>query len=150
MEFELTESGRLDGIFKYCNANGIHVSVDASSTAYGDPQCLIQRIGSDATYWESSCKGRDPFVQFDFGDNRVMVNGYTLVSAQNAMCDKVPTDWLLAGSNDQDDWVIVSFFCDSQNEHFRYIRLQMPELNTDGDWTFRLGSVELFGELSVN
>ena len=95
-----------------------------------------------------------------------MVNGYTLVSAQNAMCDKVPTDWLLAGSNDQDDWVIlddiagnsdlrgahqiVSFFCDSQNEHFRYIRLQMPELNTDGDWTFRLGSVELFGELSVN
>lgn len=161
MRFELTEFGCVDGLLRHCDAR-----VDASATAYGDPECLIgQRAAGDA-YWESPSSARDPFVQFDFGDDaRVAIDGYTLVSAPNEMSDRVPTDWLLAGSNDQEDWVILddvagssalrgagqaaSFSCDSQNAFFRYVRLQMPAVNANGDWAFRLSGVELFGELQT-
>lgn len=129
-----------------------------------DPQNIINQDGM-YSIWQTDERKREPFFQIDFGDSKVQVTGYSLLSSDNAMDDRDPATWILCGSNDEEEWAILDeqegtrliagpfqkayIECTNSesNEPFRYIRMQMVEPNHRGDWVFRLAQFELFGTI---
>lgn len=163
--FEYQEEDPFKGILSYLAKEAPESFKCAASSTYDGYTNSLFSQQSTLTKWESKSNDKQPFVQFDFGTKRVAVLGYSLRSGDNQTDDRHPSCWFIAGSNDQENWSIL----DEQNdthvlhgasfvstnacsegeaeEPFRYIRIQMPEPNFRGDWTFRLSRVEFYGKL---
>jgi hypothetical protein len=134
------------------------------TSSSGDSPEVVCSLSELSTSWQSGFKLRDPFIQFNFDRRRLALRAYSLQAADSAD-DRHPSVWLVAGSNDQEEWAILdeqvqnwdlrgrgfttSCVCDGResDDAFKFIHFQMPEPNFEGDWTFRLARIELFGTL---
>jgi len=154
------------GIFSYFQPN--HDELDfkvivSSCSSYGNEHELVNPEDT-LTYWESADKPNQ-FVEFDFNNKKVILSAYSLKSSSNESDMIHPKAWIVAGSNNQEDWITLhqvdysndlnggsltmSWECNEKQseEPFKYIRFEMVEPNHYGNWVFRLSRVELFGTL---
>lgn len=156
----------LNGIFSYLEQfyqNSISIKV-SSSTAYGVPESLIYQHTS-GEYWESQSMQPNPWFQINLLDKKVNLVGYVLQTTSNASDSRNPNSWIVAGSNDGENWhtlcqidkksdlyepnIAVAFECTEKenDEPYSMFRFEMTEPTYQGDWTFRIARVELFGDL---
>lgn len=136
--------------------------VEASSST--DPAKLKLLVSDEIgnNFWESEDQS-DQFVQIDLGETRVSLSGYVLKSAPSTDYGLMPNSWIVAGSNDEDEWYLLDQVDNSSalsgcgiicyrecaekesDDAFRFIRIQMTEPNDFGNFVFRLGRVEFYG-----
>lgn len=156
----------LNGILSYMQQfypNSISIKV-SSSTAYGVPESLIfQHISGE--YWESQSMQPNPWFQINLQDKKINLVGYVIQTTSNASDSRNPNSWIVAGSNDGENWYTLSqidkksvlyeanisvlFECNEKenDEPYSMFRFEMTEPTYQGDWTFRIGRVELFGDI---
>jgi hypothetical protein len=153
------------GIIRYLwDAEEFEVPINASSSSsYGAPENLTSRTEAN-TIWESDDRP-NPYLIFDFDKYSVRLSSYALRSSDNSTDYRHPQTWLVCGSNDEDEWIVL----DEQEERqefvgssevlflpldgevyqfFRYIKVMMTGPNHKGDWVFRLSRIEFFGSLA--
>ncbi|OHT04213.1 hypothetical protein TRFO_28316 [Tritrichomonas foetus] len=167
IEFDIDDP--FNGVFSFLsqiNPNYMQaVTVRAStSSSYGLPEnVIIQEIAGK--YWESEEMRPNPYIEFDFCKMKLNLQAYSLLSTDNASDNRDPHSWIVAGSNDGENWVTIDqvdnksdlygpnmtgvFECleKENNDPYAIIRFEMTEPNFRGDWTFRLARVEFFGDL---
>ena len=160
VSIEMESTYKFNGIINYLRDYGFDVVVDASSCESTEPQNVTQPHG----YWESSDKPQQ-HVLFDFGDHPVTVAGYVIESA-DLDDERHPQSWMVIGSNDMEDWFVIDQRDDvhslngrAEVEYFeaepetepvkpaRYVKVFQTEPNARGDWIFRLGRIEFFGDV---
>jgi hypothetical protein len=152
------------GIVRYLwDAEEFEVQVSVSScTSFTFAENLTSRTNPDSI-WESEDRPR-PWVVFDFDKYSVKLSGYGIQAAGNSTDYRHPQTWLVCGSNDQDEWVVLDEQEGNQelvggsealllgleeevDEYFRYIRVMMTGPNHRGDWVFRLARMEFYGSI---
>ena len=98
---------------------------------------------------------------FDFKERRVSLNAYSI---RNDVRRGGPYEWVMEGSQNGCDWVVLdekytnwfehgdvvlTVICEtSRQEGFRYIRMRQTGPNTQGNSSLNIGELELFGTLS--
>jgi hypothetical protein len=135
---------------------------EVSSSSASNPEIVASQTNF-ADYWESNPRKPQPYIQFDFQSNRVSISAYSLQVIDNDD-DLKPHTWLVAVSNDEDEWTVideqeqnwelrgrakvVSIGVETQTEEtFRYVKIVMAEPNFFGEWQFILARVEFFGKI---
>ncbi|KAK8881164.1 hypothetical protein M9Y10_003894 [Tritrichomonas musculus] len=163
---DYNQSNPLNGIFSYINQfypNTINIKT-SSSTAYGVPESLIyQHISGE--YWESQSIQPNPWFQINLKDKKINLVGYVLQTTSNASDSRNPNSWIVAGSNDGENWhtlsqidkksdlyepnIAVAFECfEKENDDpYSMFRFEMTEPTYEGDWTFRIARVEFYGDI---
>lgn len=158
---EMEDGFKFNGVVCYLrDTYGYEVTVDASSSEYsGLPESVLQ----PHSFWESEDKPNQSIV-FDFGEHPVRVTGYIMESADRDD-ERHPESWMVIGSNDMEDWFEIDQRDDSHSlmgraevayfqaegespKPARYVKVFMTEVNGRGDWVFRLGRIEFFGEVT--
>lgn len=156
----------LNGILSYVQQfypKSINIKA-SSSTIYGNPESLIyQHISGE--YWESQSMQPNPWFQISINDKKINLVGYVLQTTSNASDSRNPNSWIVAGSNDGENWhtlsqidkksdlyepnISVLFECNEKenDEAYSMFRFEMTEPTYQGDWTFRICRVELYGDL---
>lgn len=169
VEILYDEEKPLNGVFNYLHDKypGSIEMTASSSTNYTSPDNLINpEINGD--YWESDSEKPNPWFQITFKNMKFDAIGYVLRSTYHTSGASYPNSWILAGSNDGENWETlaqvddrsylvdantpVAFECSEKEteEPFSIFRFQMTEPTTDVNWIFRLSRVELFGDLFIN
>lgn len=170
VEIEFDEEKPLDGVFHYLQdkyPNSVEVSV-SSKTSYSDPESIIDK-NSPGKYWESDSEKPHPWFQITFKDMYFHVIGYVLKATHHISNSSFPNSWILAGSNDGENWttlaqvdnctklyesnIIVPFECDENYDDettYNIFRFEMTEPTDDFNWIFHISKVELFGDLYIN
>ena len=169
IEIGYDDENPLKGVFSYLHdkyPGSVEISV-SSSTAYSVPESLIEQ-GTSGNYWESDSEKPNPWFQFTLKNMKLDVIGYVLKSTHHTSGASYPNSWILAGSNDGENWITldqiddrsylveanttVPFECtDKESEEpFSIFRFQMTEPTVDINWIFRLSRVELFGDLYID
>lgn len=138
------------------------IKVEASSSSYyGDVHNLLLQ-DRRPLYWES--EDRDgSYVEFDLINKQLEVNAYSLRSNDVETDELDPKSWILAGSNDHEDWQTLhqidntmdlygsnaeGFYEVESQGSFRYLRVQITGPNHRGNFILRLARVEFYGRLS--
>ncbi|KAK8864811.1 hypothetical protein M9Y10_010336 [Tritrichomonas musculus] len=168
VEIAYDEENPLNGAISYLRdkyPNSIEVSV-SSSTNNTDPESLI-RPESSGGYWESASNKPNPWFQIKFKNMKLNAIGYVLKSTYHTSGTSYPNSWILAGSNDEENWETLdqvddksdlieanhtaAFECSEKEteEPYSIFRFQMTEPTVDCNWIFRLSKVELFGDLII-
>ena len=166
---EYDDSDPLNGVFCYLKQVSLNfydtLEISASSSSsYGNPRNVVsQEINSG--FWESIDSKPNPYIQFKLNNLKLNLVSYVLQSTENASDNRDPISWIVAGSNDGENWEtldqvdnksdlcgrdsIAEFDCSCKETEtpFSIIRFEMTEPNYRGDWTFRLANVELYGDL---
>jgi hypothetical protein len=121
---------------------------------------MIADFGKPAGYSSHNYQGS--WVQFDFKEQKVSIEGYSVNSATTSSWPKI---WEMEVSNDESSWVRIDarstnglsgsnvtkyFECKWIPAGFhRYVRLRQTGANADGTHCLAIGNLELFGRLQT-
>jgi hypothetical protein len=156
--------GIIHALTKRCGGN-VHekgsVNISCSSSATGTPIDLAN-LTKPCNSWYTG-NNANSWIQFDFKDQAVCVNSYTLNSGGTGYYIQ---HWVIEVSNDGSSWVAIDsrsgsslgstnvtkhFECTSPPKEFsRYIRLRQTSTNANGYHFLALGNIEFFGQLRNN
>lgn len=167
ISFHFDETTPLHGLFHYLqNSDPDSVIIETSSSTNNDSKILVSDESS-AGFWESSKNNPNPWIQMTLKNAKFNLIGYTLKAASRSGDDRYPNSWIVAGSNDGEDWPILDqvdynhilceanaiapFECNEKEseDSFSIFRIQMTEPTENGDWTFSLARIEFFGDLEI-
>lgn len=114
----------------------------------------------------SSSIEKNAWIMYDFIEKKVRPNFYSIRSLENKAGDGHLRSWVVEGSNDNKDWVILdkrnNMKCmnnslaeftfkiensENSDEFFRYLRLRSVGMNWQNDQFLALVALEYFGSL---
>ena len=164
-----TKKGKFNGIIQkltnVCEGNVIEkeaVSVTSSSLFNPSKYPLINVVQEDGD-WASGSNG-DGWLKFDFKENRVLINSYSLRS-NSKYWSAQPKSWKVEGSNDDQTWETLDEQTDNELLHgplreevfkcketqeYKYIRISGTGKNWYGSMCLPINRVEFFGRLVLN
>lgn len=158
----------LNGIIKYIRTNSdmeIEEIIKAeSSSNYGISYRAENVLRSDKKCFFSSAEEKNASLTLDFCNQRITPSHYTIKTRH--WSGHFPTDWILQGSNDKIEWLLLHEVKDenelkfagknktfkisqnnSQDKSYRYIRIILTDVSSDGKFYLSFNSIEFFGVL---
>lgn len=104
---------------------------------------------------------RDGWIEFDFLKRKINLTSYTLRAHQ----DYLPKSWRIMGSNDRNEWELISertdnlfmrgryrqcrFECENNQKYYQYIRYVLDDSwRSDRKHNVNLTAIEFFGSIS--
>lgn len=160
----------LNGIIKYirtCLNSDTEIEktiLAESSSSLGISYRAENVLRSDKKWFFCSGEEKNASLTLDFGNLRITPSGYTMKSRH--WNGHFPTDWILQGSNDKIEWLLLhevkdenglklpgktNTFKISQNnspdKSYRYIQIVLTDVSSDGKFHLSFNSIEFFGIL---
>ena len=113
--------------------------------------------------------GRDSWIKFDFGEQRINLTSYTFRSNSSSPSSHAhPRTWTMSGSDDGEHWEVIDqqtdnpalngeykqhrFVCENKNKYYRYIQYKQADswdTNKNFQYVVYLTCFELFGSILV-
>lgn len=171
IQINYEENREFHGIIDYLRNNSkedIYNIIDiTSSSIRNSNEALSPRnaiLFDDKTKDFISDDLEDSWICFDFKDHSVIPKSYTIRSYNRSPSLHHPKSWVIEGSNDKENWVIIdeqresgvlnrrdqihTFVIKNQNsKDFRYLRMRQTTLNWVGNHQLCMGSIEFYGTL---
>ena len=162
--FKSNDDDKFDGIINYLKKetnNKINITASSVNTPYY-PSNVIEY--DDRNKWFHSQRQSNNWICFDFNENSVIPTNYKIRSSEYSANSHNPRSWNIEGSNDNNEWEVLSEEKDSQylngshlvhlfsinkkqNKKYRYIRMRLTDKNWCNSDYFMLDSFELYGNL---
>ena len=123
------------------------ITILASSTTKNKPEKVIDYETNDD--WFSN-GNPDNWIEFNFKNQKVKINGYSIKTYNNATNWHHLKNWIIEGSNNRNQWMEIDkkennsdlngrnyqcfFPISRRGDEFQYIRLRMIGTNHHGDY----------------
>lgn len=170
-EFPLAEDEPLNGIIRFLthdeNGNAVEteeVRVTSNSVFHNDPTrqaTNLLDLESQSIY--NSDDHENVSICYDFQGYAVELEAYTLKSTGGGSRSSHLISWVIEGSNDLQDWMVLDerndcrdlvakpvsvFTVRQKGSRFRYIRLRQTGKNSRDRYYLSLTALEMFGKLA--
>ena len=170
LDIPFKKNEEFNGIINFLRNNSkadiydiINITASSSNNSqYGNPRnsILFEDLSKDFRAINSG----DVWICFDFKSHRISPTNYTIRSYNFEKDFPHPRFWVVEGSNDNDQWMIIDEQNDckylngrnlvhtfpiksSISEKFQYIRLRQTGLNWENSRQFSFNSIEFYGKL---
>lgn len=115
---------------------------------------------NDDYFWSDDKE--NSWICFDFKNRKVILESYTIKSANNDSYTTQPRNWIIEGSNDNNLWFTIDLKrnCSTLNEPFydvfkvtpqkqlyRFLRIRQTDANWGSTHYLQLSCIEFFGKL---